>query len=78
MDTVWRQDGRIRRHAGFISYSFCVLCGGRGLHYFPQKGKRSGEDYFIDYHHNEAFFGLAFLDDSELVNGEALQSRKQC
>ena len=51
---------------GDPTYSVCVLCGGKGLHYFPQKGKSAGRDCFIDYH-NEAFFGLA-LDDSELIN----------
>jgi hypothetical protein len=51
---------------GELTYSICVLCGGKGLHHFPQKGNCSSKDCFIDYH-DEAFFGLA-LDDLGLLN----------
>ena len=51
---------------GEIVYSFCKLCGSKAMQFFPQKGKCSGKDCFVDYH-NEVFFGLA-LDDANLVN----------
>ena len=61
-----RQHGKMCVVCGDILYSFCNLCGKKAMHFFPQKGKCSGKDCFVDYH-NEVFFGLA-LDDAKLVN----------
>ena len=51
---------------GNIAYSCCKLCGNKAMHFYPQKGKCSRKDCFVDYH-NEVFLGLA-LDDTNLVN----------
>ena len=40
---------------GEMAYSICKLCGNRAIHFFPQKGKCSRKDCFVD-HHNKGFF----------------------
>ena len=49
-----RKHGKTCVVCGEIAYSFCKLCGNKAMHFFPQKGKCSGKDCFMDYH-NEVF-----------------------
>ena len=51
---------------GEMAYSVFKMCGIKAIHFFPQKGKCSVKDCFVDYH-NGFFLGLA-LDDTTLVN----------
>ena len=60
-----RKHGKTCVVCGEMAYSICKMCD-RAMHFFPQKGKCTGKDCFVDYH-NEVFFGLA-LDDASLVN----------
>ena len=39
---------------GDMAYSVCKMCGNKAMHFFPQKGKCSRKDCFVDYH-NEFF-----------------------
>ena len=61
-----RKHGKTCVVCGEIAYSFFRLCGNNAMHFFPQKGKCSLKDCFVDYH-NDVFLGLA-LDDAKLVN----------
>ena len=50
-----RKNGNTCVVCGEIAYFFCKLCGNKAMQFFPQKGKCSGKDCFVDYH-NEVFF----------------------
>lgn len=59
------KNGKTCEMCGEKSYSVCMECDGKAVHFFPQKGPAAEKNCMIDLH-NDLCFGLARSDRDEL------------